>query len=196
MDCGSPSGVERVARFAYGGGTRRNRRFQRPIISLHGSRYASFTPSRHLLLPKIYDPFSNACLEAWRGPAVITTPALISDIIKTAAWHVIEGPSHRRSISKALAFCRTPKARTGAADNLALAASSIFRERHANAGDSGSHATRGGFGDSPKHSPETKHLKFARRCRRATRERVRSLSQGARRGVDVCEIVTLIKPRI
>jgi UDP-glucose:(heptosyl)LPS alpha-1,3-glucosyltransferase len=78
------------------------------------------------LLPTIYDPFSNACLEALAaGLPVITTKANgFSEIIESGRHgSVIEDPRNVRAISEALTFWADPARRAQARiDNLALAA--------------------------------------------------------------------------
>jgi UDP-glucose:(heptosyl)LPS alpha-1,3-glucosyltransferase len=77
------------------------------------------------LLPTIYDPFSNACLEALAaGLPVITTKANgFSEIIESGRHGtVIDDPRNVRAISEALTFWAEPARRAQARiDNLALA---------------------------------------------------------------------------
>lgn len=78
------------------------------------------------LLPTIYDPFSNACLEALAaGRPVITTSANgFSEIIENGRHGtVIETPHDVEAIARALEFWSDPERRAQAQiDNLALAA--------------------------------------------------------------------------
>jgi UDP-glucose:(heptosyl)LPS alpha-1,3-glucosyltransferase len=78
------------------------------------------------LLPTIYDPFSNACLEALAaGLPVITTKANgFSEIIESGRHGtVIDDPRNVAAISEALTFWADPSRRAQARiDNLALAA--------------------------------------------------------------------------
>jgi UDP-glucose:(heptosyl)LPS alpha-1,3-glucosyltransferase len=78
------------------------------------------------LLPTIYDPFSNACLEALAaGLPVITTKANgFSEIIESDRHGtVIDDPRNVAAISDALTFWADPARRAQArVDNLALAA--------------------------------------------------------------------------
>jgi UDP-glucose:(heptosyl)LPS alpha-1,3-glucosyltransferase len=77
------------------------------------------------LLPTVYDPFSNACLEALAaGLPVITTQANgFSEIIESGKHGtVIECPDDVDAIGKALQFWSDPSRRAQAQiDNLALA---------------------------------------------------------------------------
>ena len=110
------------------------------------------------LLPTIYDPFSNACLEALAaGRPVITTRANgFSEIIENGRHGtVIDDPRNIDAISEALRFWSDPARRAQAhLDNLALAAqfdmpANVERTLAilGSARDS-----RAGFGDSPKQS--------------------------------------------
>jgi UDP-glucose:(heptosyl)LPS alpha-1,3-glucosyltransferase len=78
------------------------------------------------LLPTLYDPFSNACLEALAaGRPVITTRANgFSEIVENGRHaSVIEDPRNIDTISEALRFWSDPARRAQAyLDNLALAA--------------------------------------------------------------------------
>ena len=78
------------------------------------------------LLPTVYDPFSNACLEALAaGRPVITTRANgFSEIIESGQHgSIVEDPRDVEAIGAALQFWSDPARRTQAKiDNLALAA--------------------------------------------------------------------------
>ena len=106
-----------------------NRKFPSPNIQFLGvvrempSLYAA---ADIFLLPTIYDPFSNACLEALAaGRPVITTRANgFSEIVESGRHGtVIEDPRNIDAISEALRFWSEPAGRAQAhLDNLALAA--------------------------------------------------------------------------
>jgi UDP-glucose:(heptosyl)LPS alpha-1,3-glucosyltransferase len=85
-----------------------------------------YTAADIFLLPTIYDPFSNACLEALAaGRPVITTRGNgFSEIIESGRHGtVIDDPRNIDAISEALGFWSDPARRAQARlDNLALAA--------------------------------------------------------------------------
>ncbi len=94
------------------------------------------------LLPTIYDPFSNACLEALAaGRPVITTRGNgFSEIIENGRHgSVVDNPCDIDALSEALRFWSDPARRAQAQlDNLALAAQfDMPRKRRADARDSG-----------------------------------------------------------
>jgi UDP-glucose:(heptosyl)LPS alpha-1,3-glucosyltransferase len=110
------------------------------------------------LLPTIYDPFSNACLEALAaGRPVITTRGNgFSEIIENGRHGtVIDDPRNIDAIHEALRFWSDPARRAQARlDNLALAAQF---DMPANVAQTlqilgSARDSRAGFGDSPKQS--------------------------------------------
>jgi len=117
-----------------------------------------YTAADIFLLPTIYDPFSNACLEALAaGRPVITTRGNGFSEIMESGRHgsVVDNPRDIEAISEALRFWSDPARRAQAnLDNLSLAAqfdmpANVARtlEILGSARDS-----RARFGDSPKKS--------------------------------------------
>jgi UDP-glucose:(heptosyl)LPS alpha-1,3-glucosyltransferase len=109
-------------------GTGEQRKFRSPRVQFLG--VVREMPSLYLaadifLLPTLYDPFSNACLEALAaGRPVITTRVNgFSEIIESGRHGtIIERPDDVAAISAALAFWSDPVRRAQAQiDNLALA---------------------------------------------------------------------------
>ena len=96
------------------------------FLSVVGDMPALYRAADVFLLPTIYDPFSNACLEALAaGLPVITTKANgFSEIIENGRHGtVIEDPRDVPAIADALRFWSDPSRRAQARiDNLALSA--------------------------------------------------------------------------
>lgn len=106
-----------------------NRKFPSPQVQFLGvvpEMRSLYSAADIFLLPTIYDPFSNACLEALAmGLPVITTRANgFSEIIESGRHGtIIDDPRNTDAIAEALQFWSEPAHRAQARlDNLALAA--------------------------------------------------------------------------
>jgi UDP-glucose:(heptosyl)LPS alpha-1,3-glucosyltransferase len=110
-------------------GRAENRRFSTSRVQFLGpvrDMASLYAATDIFLLPTIYDPFSNACLEALAaGRPVITTPANgFSEIIENGRHGtVIDDPRNVDAIHEALRFWSDrPRRAQAQLDNLALAA--------------------------------------------------------------------------
>lgn len=118
---------ERLRLFVAGEGDHRRFRSRRvQFLGVVREMPSLYLAADIFLLPTIYDPFSNACLEALAfGRPIITTRANgFSEIIENGEHgSVVERADRVEAISKALRFWADPDRRAQAQiDNLALAA--------------------------------------------------------------------------
>lgn len=120
-------GNERMRLFVAGQGDHRKFRSSRvQFLGVVREMASLYLATDIFLLPTLYDPFSNACLEALAaGRPVITTRANgFSEIVESGRHAtVVEKPDDVTAISEALQYWSDPARRAQAQiDNLALAA--------------------------------------------------------------------------